>query len=319
MEAVREAADAAGTLLFVDECRATGGGVADAVIAGLYESGFSGTARSVRAVDTFIPLGPGANHVLVNEADIVNAASPQDPVMKRAVLVCPGRGSYTEAAMGTIPADHPNVQAAEEIRKGYDLPPLLELDPGGGGFGPPCTCGPANVSPLIYLISCLDAGSRRGPASIGRRHGQLDGVVHGPCRRRSALVRGWLPPRSRRWLCCRRARPRKPAEVRCSTPWSARTGCRTARYQARVGSRARIVGPSCGVVHSIGRDGGPRRHGGGRRTSAVDAGAGGGRAQQVPVPVGATRPRITPTCRLRSRCAPPSDSRTSTSALPAFR
>ena len=61
-------------MLVVDECRATGAGIADAVVADLAESGFSGRLGSVRARDTYIPLGPAANAVLVQEEDIVRRA-----------------------------------------------------------------------------------------------------------------------------------------------------------------------------------------------------------------------------------------------------
>lgn len=60
-------------VLVVDECRATAGGVADAVIAGLAEEGYDRPMRSVRAVDTYVPLGAAANLVLVSEQQIVEA------------------------------------------------------------------------------------------------------------------------------------------------------------------------------------------------------------------------------------------------------
>lgn len=69
----RAAADARAVLV-VDEARATGGGIADAVVAHLAEAGYDRPLASVRATDTFIPLGPAANLVLVQPADIVQAA-----------------------------------------------------------------------------------------------------------------------------------------------------------------------------------------------------------------------------------------------------
>ncbi|HSG49742.1 MAG TPA: thiamine pyrophosphate-dependent enzyme [Longimicrobiales bacterium] len=73
-EALRsEAASAAGVLV-VDECRATGGGIAEAVVAHLAESDYAGPVRSIRAPDTFVPLGPAANAVLIQTPDIVRAA-----------------------------------------------------------------------------------------------------------------------------------------------------------------------------------------------------------------------------------------------------
>ena len=74
VEAVREHAAACGKVLVVDECRATGGGIADAIGADLAESGFAGKVRSVRAADTYVPLGSSTAAVLVGEEEIVAAA-----------------------------------------------------------------------------------------------------------------------------------------------------------------------------------------------------------------------------------------------------
>ncbi len=74
-EAVRaQAQSCAGRVLVVDECRATGGGVADALIADLVERGGGGRLASVRAADTYVPLGPATAAVLVGEGEIVAAA-----------------------------------------------------------------------------------------------------------------------------------------------------------------------------------------------------------------------------------------------------
>jgi 2-oxoisovalerate dehydrogenase E1 component len=72
-EAIRRHADECGRLLIADECRATGGGIAEAVIANLVENGFKGPMRSVRAVDSYVPLGSAANLVLISEEQIVEA------------------------------------------------------------------------------------------------------------------------------------------------------------------------------------------------------------------------------------------------------
>jgi 2-oxoisovalerate dehydrogenase E1 component len=69
-EAVAEHAAECGRVIVADECRATGGGIADAIIASLAESGFKGDMRSVRAVDTYVPLGAAANLVLISEQQI---------------------------------------------------------------------------------------------------------------------------------------------------------------------------------------------------------------------------------------------------------
>ncbi|MBW2384693.1 MAG: MFS transporter [Deltaproteobacteria bacterium] len=60
--------------LVVDECRRTGAGIADAVLAHLVETGWRGVATSVRAADSYVPLGPSADMVLVGEEEIVETA-----------------------------------------------------------------------------------------------------------------------------------------------------------------------------------------------------------------------------------------------------
>lgn len=74
MEAIDRAVAESEAVLVVDEARATGGGIADAVVAHLAESGVGLPLASVRATDSFVPLGPAANLVLVQTADIVDAA-----------------------------------------------------------------------------------------------------------------------------------------------------------------------------------------------------------------------------------------------------
>ena len=61
-------------MLVVDECRATGGGVADALISDLAEASFGGVLRSVRSADSYVPLGPAADAVLVSQEQIVEGA-----------------------------------------------------------------------------------------------------------------------------------------------------------------------------------------------------------------------------------------------------
>ncbi len=55
----------------MDECRRTAGGIAEAVVADLAESGYPGRLASVRAADSYVPLGAAANLVLVQTPDIV--------------------------------------------------------------------------------------------------------------------------------------------------------------------------------------------------------------------------------------------------------
>ncbi len=73
-EALERHARECGKVLVVDECRATGGGVADAIVARLAEDRVTGALQSVRAADTYVPLGPAAASVLVSEEEIVAAA-----------------------------------------------------------------------------------------------------------------------------------------------------------------------------------------------------------------------------------------------------
>jgi 2-oxoisovalerate dehydrogenase E1 component len=73
-DAIRRHAGEAGAVLVVDECRRTGGGVADAIIADLAEGVAAQRLASVRAVDSFVPLGPASAAVLVGLDQVVVAA-----------------------------------------------------------------------------------------------------------------------------------------------------------------------------------------------------------------------------------------------------
>ena len=72
-EAIRRQAADVGAVVVVDECRATGGGVADAIVADLAEHAVASGLSSVRAVDSFVPLGPATSAVLVGVDQIVAA------------------------------------------------------------------------------------------------------------------------------------------------------------------------------------------------------------------------------------------------------
>lgn len=74
----------------------------------------------------------------------------------RAVVACPGRGAYTAASLGSLPADHPAVARAEQVRTEYGLESLLHLDH-AGAFDPPRHLRSANAAPLIFLAGLLDA------------------------------------------------------------------------------------------------------------------------------------------------------------------
>jgi len=74
LAALRREAARADAVLVVDECRATGGGVADAIVADLAEHRVDRPLAAVRSLDTFIPLGPASDLVLVSLDDVVRAA-----------------------------------------------------------------------------------------------------------------------------------------------------------------------------------------------------------------------------------------------------
>jgi 2-oxoisovalerate dehydrogenase E1 component len=67
------AARRTGRALVVDETRQTGG-VGEGVVTALVEGGFRGEITRVASADSFVPLGPAAQHVLLSEADIEKAA-----------------------------------------------------------------------------------------------------------------------------------------------------------------------------------------------------------------------------------------------------
>jgi 2-oxoisovalerate dehydrogenase E1 component len=69
---VREAR-ATGRVLVVDETRRTGG-VSEAVVTALVDAGYDGPLTRVTSADSFVPLGPAADLVLVDEASIEKAA-----------------------------------------------------------------------------------------------------------------------------------------------------------------------------------------------------------------------------------------------------
>ena len=60
------------SVVVVDESRRSGG-VAEGVIAGLADSGYRGVVARVNSEDSFVPLGPAAGEVLLDEHDVVEA------------------------------------------------------------------------------------------------------------------------------------------------------------------------------------------------------------------------------------------------------
>ena len=76
--------------------------------------------------------------------------------MSRVVILCPGRGSYTEASLGSLDPDHELVRSAERRRSDLGLEPLLALDR-SERFEPARHLRPAHVSPLIFVKAMIDA------------------------------------------------------------------------------------------------------------------------------------------------------------------
>lgn len=73
VDSLRAAVSGHDRVLVVDETRA-GGSVSDAVVAALADGGFGGRIARVNSVDSYVPLGPAADRVLLGEADIETAA-----------------------------------------------------------------------------------------------------------------------------------------------------------------------------------------------------------------------------------------------------
>jgi 2-oxoisovalerate dehydrogenase E1 component len=69
---LRESA-ATGRVLIVDETRRSGG-AGEGILAALVDGGFVGAARRIAAADSFVPLGPAAQQVLIGEDAITQGA-----------------------------------------------------------------------------------------------------------------------------------------------------------------------------------------------------------------------------------------------------
>lgn len=82
--------------------------------------------------------------------------APISGCARRVALLCPGRGSYTEKSLRSLPAADPLVRAAEALRREYELEPLAELD-SAPKFEPARHLRPANAAALIYVCTLLDA------------------------------------------------------------------------------------------------------------------------------------------------------------------
>ncbi len=73
MEGVLRAIDGASAILIVDECRQSGS-LAEEVMTKLHEAGIRTPISRLNGRDTYIPLGPAADTVLISEQDILEAA-----------------------------------------------------------------------------------------------------------------------------------------------------------------------------------------------------------------------------------------------------
>ena len=78
MEAVMHAVKSAKSALIVDECRRTGS-LAEELYTRLREEGFDAPLARINSDDSFIPLGPAANEVLISEEQIAAAVKDIAP------------------------------------------------------------------------------------------------------------------------------------------------------------------------------------------------------------------------------------------------
>lgn len=74
----------------------------------------------------------------------------------RCALVFPGRGSYSERTLRSIPPEHPLLARAEALRAERGLESLSALDR-AERFSAARHLAPANAAALIYLVSMIDA------------------------------------------------------------------------------------------------------------------------------------------------------------------
>ena len=99
-------------------------------------------------------------------------------IVMRAAVAFPGRGSYGPPSLGSLPAGHPWVRRADELRAAAGLQPLAEID-GAERFDPSVHLRPSNAWPLVFLCSLLDAERIADDHEVVVVRRQLDGLVHG--------------------------------------------------------------------------------------------------------------------------------------------
>jgi [acyl-carrier-protein] S-malonyltransferase len=88
----------------------------------------------------------------------------------RAVLVCPGRGSYGRAQLGSLPVGHPIVAALDRVRAGLGRPTLSELDR-APDYTPRLHVAGEHASLLTFACTAVDL------AAIDRSRFDIVGVA----------------------------------------------------------------------------------------------------------------------------------------------
>jgi [acyl-carrier-protein] S-malonyltransferase len=76
--------------------------------------------------------------------------------VSRAAVAFPGRGAYGPSSLRSLPAGHPWVRRADELRDEAGLPKLSAID-AAERFDAPVHLRPTNSWPLVFLCSLLDA------------------------------------------------------------------------------------------------------------------------------------------------------------------
>lgn len=76
--------------------------------------------------------------------------------MSRAAVAFPARGSYGPSSLGSLPAAHPWVRRADQLREEVGLPPLSGIDR-AHVFDPAVHLRSANAAPLTFVCGLLDA------------------------------------------------------------------------------------------------------------------------------------------------------------------
>lgn len=107
---------------------------------------------------------------------MTGSATNGDPRALRALIVCPGRGSYGRAQLGILRAHAPGTRAAEIVaaldrfRAGLGRPALTELD-GAAAFAPHLHVAGEHASLLTFACTAADL------AAIDRARVEIAGVT----------------------------------------------------------------------------------------------------------------------------------------------